>query len=308
MSTLWLSLHLFYHGDLDELIVQCVRPLVTELHQAKAIDGAFFLRYWNGGPHVRLRLATTQTLCECLLENITARYARFVAARPADNIGQEEYENSSHALHELERRAASRGLGIAEPLEPLQPNNSIQRRGYTFDHSRYGSGVSNVVESHFCSSSTLAMLVTARTLGRLDARMTLALHLGAAGYAVLEVAPDMGARYFRTLAEFEKLAEPVSDRSTIKGTDVRAVAELTHQLEHGLPLIGQHAGVTTLVGLWEEELRSQRRALREIQGAGTSEEILLDYIHLLNNRLGLTISQECCIYSILAGAIQGTDP
>ena len=59
MNHSWLSLHFFHHGDLDRLLVECVGPLVLALKREGAIAESFFLRYWNGGPHIRLRLAVS---------------------------------------------------------------------------------------------------------------------------------------------------------------------------------------------------------------------------------------------------------
>ena len=50
----WISLHIFYQGNLDDVITGCVGPMVS--HLSNSISQLFFLRYWDGGPHLRLRL------------------------------------------------------------------------------------------------------------------------------------------------------------------------------------------------------------------------------------------------------------
>ncbi|NDU71194.1 hypothetical protein GWI34_00940 [Actinomadura sp. DSM 109109] len=58
MSAEWVSVHVYAHADLDVQVV----PLAGLLSSvANSVDARawFFLRYWDGGPHVRLRL-----LCE----------------------------------------------------------------------------------------------------------------------------------------------------------------------------------------------------------------------------------------------------
>lgn len=52
----WASFHLFPLEDLDALLVQVVRPVVAELWAEGVIDRFFFIRYPEGGAHVRLRL------------------------------------------------------------------------------------------------------------------------------------------------------------------------------------------------------------------------------------------------------------
>jgi thiopeptide-type bacteriocin biosynthesis protein len=51
MQYTWLSAHLFFTGNLQGLL----NTLVTPLLQRNGYS-AFFIRYWEGGPHIRLRL------------------------------------------------------------------------------------------------------------------------------------------------------------------------------------------------------------------------------------------------------------
>lgn len=52
----WQSYHLFYHDDLNVLLLRCVRPLVVHLQRLGWARKFFFIRYQLGGPHVRLRV------------------------------------------------------------------------------------------------------------------------------------------------------------------------------------------------------------------------------------------------------------
>ena len=47
----WLSLYLFHHGDGDRVLKQIVHPFIKQWHASW-----FFIRYWEGGDHIRLRL------------------------------------------------------------------------------------------------------------------------------------------------------------------------------------------------------------------------------------------------------------
>ncbi|SDJ22459.1 thiopeptide-type bacteriocin biosynthesis protein [Nonomuraea jiangxiensis] len=58
MSVSWLSAHLFDPGDLDDLLLETVRPLITELTADGLCESAFFLRHADGGPHIRMRVLT----------------------------------------------------------------------------------------------------------------------------------------------------------------------------------------------------------------------------------------------------------
>src|SRR5438874_11952323 len=54
----WRSYHLFRAEPWEEFLCTGVRPLVDELADAGLTEGFFFIRYWERGPHIRLRLKT----------------------------------------------------------------------------------------------------------------------------------------------------------------------------------------------------------------------------------------------------------
>lgn len=51
----WLSLCIFYDEDADRLLKQVVHPFIQKWHSPW-----FFIRYWEGGDHIRLRLKTAE--------------------------------------------------------------------------------------------------------------------------------------------------------------------------------------------------------------------------------------------------------
>ncbi|SFM58310.1 thiopeptide-type bacteriocin biosynthesis domain-containing protein [Chitinophaga sp. YR627] len=55
MQRNWLSAHLFYSGDLRTLLLDMVLPFLSD-----TCYRAFFIRYGEGGPHIRLRLLTDE--------------------------------------------------------------------------------------------------------------------------------------------------------------------------------------------------------------------------------------------------------
>jgi len=57
MNATWLSAHLYWAGPLDELLRWCVAPVVVYASRQRLATRFFFIRYAEGGPHIRLRLA-----------------------------------------------------------------------------------------------------------------------------------------------------------------------------------------------------------------------------------------------------------
>ena len=80
----WISLHVFYYGDQNDLIVNCVAPLIAELRSQKLVQCSFFIRYWMEGSHVRLRLLPAAGVDEEKIKGIAEQAITiYLRRRPA---------------------------------------------------------------------------------------------------------------------------------------------------------------------------------------------------------------------------------
>ncbi|MFC5666093.1 lantibiotic dehydratase C-terminal domain-containing protein [Kitasatospora misakiensis] len=152
----WVSAHLFYHGDQDAVIVGVVKPAVERLGRAGLVDGFFFLRYWEGGPHVRLRLRTRPEHVQEVRSVVEERAAAFYLASPSQSeLTEEGYAESAAALAALER--------MADYDTVLHPDNSVAFIDYTPETEVFGTGrAMEAVERQFMASSVLAVELIAR--------------------------------------------------------------------------------------------------------------------------------------------------
>jgi len=152
--------HAFHHGDLDVLLLDGVRPLLDELRRRGLIDASFFLRYWDGGPHLRVRLRATVDDAAPVRELALRRLRSYLAAHPAPQA-------ADGALDGYAELAAgfARAEGMAEFLPRPLPNNTVHAIAYRPETGRYGHGPSlDAVERHFAESSRIALgLVAAGT-------------------------------------------------------------------------------------------------------------------------------------------------
>ncbi|MDB5256383.1 MAG: lantibiotic biosynthesis protein [Chitinophagaceae bacterium] len=114
MSNNWLSLHLFYGTGYDELIVKVIEPLKNNLLAQDKIEGYFFIRYYEKGPHLRLRL---------LLKNHTDKVLVQEEAVQKIQLFLQEFPSIRNAAFEQ---------------EGFFPNNSIQEIEYKPEIIRYG--------------------------------------------------------------------------------------------------------------------------------------------------------------------------
>lgn len=156
----WVAVHVFYHDDLDQVVVHAVRPLVAELGSRGLATEYFFLRYWNGGPHVRLRVLPCRAVDrEAVVGVISDSLTRFLARHPATTMmSPEEYDGYARTLGEWEAE---------RDVARLRSNNSFAFLDYRRESGRYGVGPGmQAVERHFCDASRIALCALVRGADR----------------------------------------------------------------------------------------------------------------------------------------------
>lgn len=150
----WISAHAFYQGDLDHLLVHGAGALMAEPAAREHIDAFFYLRYWEGGPHVRLRVLPRDGSEPGEIERLlTEGLHRYFAEHPSpDLLTQDDYSASASRLANWE--------GLDSYARKPHANNSLAFIPYRREHDRYGHGASiEAVERHFVESSRLALRV-----------------------------------------------------------------------------------------------------------------------------------------------------
>src|SRR5437868_5960661 len=280
----WVSAHLFHAGDLDAMITELVPPLAAELTPR----GLFFLRYWEGGSHLRLRLLPKNAEHAWQVKGELTRRARaYLIARPSvRTMTEDEYRAMASRQAEGERLP---GHDVR-----LYANDSVEFIPYQPEHHAYGDEAClSAVESHFTESSGVALDI----LGACPAQARRsAIALATLTLTMAAIQPDPAG-----LARVGAKTPP-------------SVLE-THR-ERGHELLGQTRGLWAggangTLGDWSESIRRLRRNLTALGCAPVDAgsplgflsrtvpperravaEVLLRCTHLLNNRLGLTLGVE----------------
>ncbi|MEU6554347.1 lantibiotic dehydratase C-terminal domain-containing protein [Streptomyces sp. NPDC046915] len=150
--TTWASWHVHQHHGQDRLLVEAVAPLIRAVRADGLADRAFVLRYWDGGPHVRLRLRAPSDAALAALEaRVPAELMDWCREHPSERtMGAEEY-----AL--LRDR-----IGDTASTTELVPDGSVVRAAYVPEHQRYGRGAALAAcEEHFDDSTRIALDVLA---------------------------------------------------------------------------------------------------------------------------------------------------
>ncbi|WP_052889350.1 thiopeptide-type bacteriocin biosynthesis protein [Thermogemmatispora carboxidivorans] len=324
----WISAHLFYHGDLSALLVDCVQPLLTRLEQRGLIASYFFVRYWQGGPHLRLRLLPqTANASESIMDEVRRAAAGYFQQHPApDSLDPGHYQEISSYLSLMEYGRAESG--------PLYPNNSVHFLPYMPEYEHYGGQQAMPsIEEHFWKSSAIALALLCQGADRKQrtAHSTAAMLLTAALADPTRTATARVIEHF--YFSWERM--PVSLRSQLLARFDQQYEQQRQRLERLseqlLQLSAQEEpdldGFSTALGRWLHSIRQLYRKLQELDQAGlllpqplsarparpssitigTPLSIVLRCAHMHNNRLGLLILEEAYVLHLLKRALSEED-
>ncbi|MDQ0958589.1 thiopeptide-type bacteriocin biosynthesis protein [Streptomyces sp. B4I13] len=150
----WESVHLHDHGDQDALVTGLLRPLVAEL--SPHLAGFFFIRYWEGGPHIRLRLRVGADADGAVVRQTVRDRARSYFLGRDRAAAERRFDAADWVV--LQRVFAElEGTNPADTTE-LVPDGSIVSSAYHPETGKYGgeAGVA-LAENVFFRSSELVL-------------------------------------------------------------------------------------------------------------------------------------------------------
>lgn len=116
----WLAGYIYYGEPLDKVIVEAVIPFVYEVMENEWVEKFFFIRYWEKGPHIRLRFLGDSKRLE---SDLKPRFQEFF-----DKYFEE---------HPSERQEPQHSEEVKEEFR-WYPNNSVQFIEYEPETERYG--------------------------------------------------------------------------------------------------------------------------------------------------------------------------
>jgi thiopeptide-type bacteriocin biosynthesis protein len=292
-ALVWRSVHVHRYGGQDEFLVAGLAPAITSLRQAGAVAGFFFLRYWQGGHHIRIRVRVAQEEADAVAGELTAKLGGYLAEHPAGR------DFDADAFGEAQpTMAALEGVHV----EPIQPPDTIRHARYVPEYDKYGGERGVVIAEEFfdCSSAIVldqlagAAWRSSRRLGSGFVAMLRGLH--AAG-----LPPSSMARFF---AHYCVLWSPyVFDRFS---------AAWPQLLSRQQPALRAHAAVilgsltdptdpfsaamstacTAVDANAADVLPNVTLAGPDAPADRRQQVLLVGFLHTHNNRLGLIPEQE----------------
>ncbi|MEV6434356.1 thiopeptide-type bacteriocin biosynthesis protein [Streptomyces anulatus] len=303
-DTVWRTWHLHVpSGDRsahDRVVVDAVGPVLRTLPGRPW----FFLRYWHGGPHIRLRIGD-------LADDQAASAERLLAERLVDAGRLREGETAMDPA-DYARTAASMTTAGDQPSHQevtgmLEPG--VHRFAYHPEHERYGGRELMPETEQLFDLSSRLVLAFLRREPSTGARALLALRATVCAARALGDDPaeeaafyDHGLRAWRTWTAGYGYTERQLD-------ELYGAARPTDELR------AKTAGGDTPGPLapWQAALTGLSDRIRR-QTPLHPAQVTVSHIHMLHNRLGLRAVEEYQTYARLARlfparpAPEGTPP
>ena len=286
----WISLHLFYRDFTahDDLLVNLWAPLVEDLSTADLITMHFFVRYLEGGPHLRLRvLPRASDDRRDIQERITSALADYVARVPSRPSADLTVWNSRGAT--------------------LREDNTIEVAEYEPEVERYAGpeGV-RIAEDHFLDSANVTLQALVRAASHPDPAATkfgyalqlasvLALSAGFKKFLIHRFWEDYDRHLFderEPVEETQAYFRLLRDNRDVLREQFSAMArvEVDWQLVNdGLVSTFGNAVKTTAERLTyaiEAEPDRYKEEFREFRMRRKYVLVFQSYIHMLLNRMG----------------------
>lgn len=283
-SDKWLSYHIFCHNPLHHDRIICI---LNRWASEKQDLPYFFIRYWEGGPHIRFRIKEENTVQEDYYK-ILAKLLESELSDDSIILTKEEYYQG----HKLD--------GEKIPLEdlPWYENNTIVSIPYVRENERYGGKESiEQAESVFYHSSQLvsAMLETCINC-HMMIRMLFYVHIyEQVNIAIKDQEIDFDFQRFYTncFSYWNNLYD-------LKDADY--ILDIAGSIHHSFE--GKEEKINDAFSFVQPEIRNNfinslveyLKNVYQRKGKKMMRSVLFSQMHMFANRLGIPIECECAIY------------
>lgn len=315
----WLSLHIFYHDitKQEKLITKCIYPLFKEIRDYDYVHSYFFMRYWDGGPHLRLRFYIDESKYSHL-ESFIRNYIN-------------KYLNVHPSLVNLNSKDYYRNLLVGEEMTEIRKiyaDNSIENLEYEQEYNRYGGreGI-KIAQELFMLSSELSCAILSK-FDSYQKRLSVAKDLMFITFHSYSKHDLDAIEYFEQYSRYYKVY--ISDEETIqnfvenadktfkKSMDIykRQVGELKKKLGEStekkdgyyhLWFCAHQDAFKSLTELYKNgKLVNPLTGKKVVDNADLKKSLQLiaqSYMHMNNNRLGINFYNESYLAYILRNSL-----
>jgi hypothetical protein len=320
--TEWIGTHVFYGREQSVLLLECIAPALAELARDHAIHRYFFVRYWEGGPHVRLRVEPAEGAEQRVKELLESRIQAFLVSKPVFfdlPEGSQVWARRNFIL-EYGEQELYRKYG-PEGIITTYPENTLHHFDYEPEVDRYGGPAGmEVSERHFHLSSEMVLdRLTWDNMHIKGVRLAQTITIMVAFASAFLGTEVSVARFFKEYARFWYVrflggTAPDLDVDVMPRTEL-ALPKVSDRIRRMICDVGAGSmrALTRKDLEWAEHARKLREELTRLirdgrlavstqymdaSAPGISDELkhllalLFSYIHMTNNRLGVALTEE----------------
>lgn len=322
----WLSVHLYYNEPWEGFLHKAIEPYVNTAIQTGIADQFFFIRYWEKGPHIRLRVKGDLEMLNSILKpNLEEHFNNYFESIPSRRIEPNYPPSFSGNLKWL-------------------PNNTLVYFDYEPEYRRYGGpvGIALSEKQFMVSSQTVLEFINQKgALWSYDDAMGIAIkmHLTFIHSAGLNI--DQAISFFDFHCKnwlphtFKNIQEEITQEDfesqsflstqafeesfeSQKSSLIPFHFKLWNAMEEGIPFeedtlnkwFRKNKIIIDELRLNEKELNYRTsKYVYQIKSTKFPEKellwsILVDYIHMTNNRLGIFNQDESYLSFIMMRCLE----
>ncbi|SHG14703.1 thiopeptide-type bacteriocin biosynthesis protein [Pedobacter caeni] len=278
MKSKWFAIYIYYPGNLDLMLQQLIHPFTNRFFKNESDGAYFFIRYWENGSHIRLRMKVDPEKQEMLSAEIRNRVNAFFA------------QYADPMLH------------TGPKTESESPGHELTYISYEPEINRYGNQQSMPwAEAHFCSSSVFILdWINSRKDGSSILAQALSIHL-----MLLAATQWMFPRLLSVCDLFidgwlPRLYDPAKDAALEKRLWLKQFESAFDRAKSQILPASKHFWESltgdTAPDKVSRFLQENIKIMKNYSAAGFEEaklnEIVTSMMHMNNNRLGISNYEE----------------
>ena len=285
----WVALHAFYHNipQYDNLISD-IANVLDDYRKNNKIEKWFFIRYWEGGPHIRFRMLNPKS-CD-LEKNLIKRIQNYIKMHPTEKpYTREEYYKDNKF--------------DGEPIDisTLQwyEEGQVAKIEYQRENERYGGEeVIEISESIFMYSSYIVKNIISATKNDFNKKLLAA----ALTYILIKefrsVYKEENTKDFLSVYK----SRWVNFRYNTENED--KIQEFFYKnknaIKSAISILKRNSEIKNLIETIKSLIKEKFDKVRDIK---YMEYIIASHIHMTNNRLGAAPIFEYFISDVLINII-----
>jgi thiopeptide-type bacteriocin biosynthesis protein len=290
----WASFHLFRAESLNQFLNEAVAPFVTAALAERLASAFFFIRYWEGGPHIRLRFRTSAP--KKLTRRTRSHFETYFKAHPSvrqfDSYGPASFPNDSVREITYEPEVARYGgeKGVAVSERQFEASSRAVLGAMADREWSYESAIGAALQLHIIFANTMGFDLPGSARFFADASKHFAIPKG-------WLPPNLSME--QVIGQFAALFAQQRERLVTLHQDIWSALAEDQEFEQ------------EWANRWVRDNLDFARRFRRARGLAATEPwtsaeraIMMSYVHMTNNRLGVLNRDEAYVGYVLMRGFQ----